>query len=133
LRELFGRTCLDAAVFNLDDHPRNHAILAKERDWRLSPAFDLTPSPVVALERHDPAMTCGRFGRYANRANLLSAHGRFLLSEADARAILERIVKAVRHEWRPVLRRAGVSEADCERIKSAFLYDGFSHEPAKPA
>ena len=27
LRELFGRMCFNAAVSNLDDHPRNHAIL----------------------------------------------------------------------------------------------------------
>ena len=63
LRELFGRICFNAAVSNLDDHPRNHAMLAKGRQWRLSPAFDLTPSPVVARERRDLAMACGRFGR----------------------------------------------------------------------
>ena len=79
LRELFGRICFNAAVSNLDDHPRNHAVLAEGRHWRLSPAFDLTPSPVVALDRRDLAMSCGRFGRYANRTNLLSGHGRFLL------------------------------------------------------
>ena len=89
LRELFGRICFNAAVSNLDDHPRNHAILAKGRQWRLSPAYDLTPSPVVALERRDLAMTCGRFGRHANRTNLLSGHGRFLLEEAEAVAVFE--------------------------------------------
>ena len=31
LRELFGRICFNAAVSNLDDHPRNHA-LAGRRD-----------------------------------------------------------------------------------------------------
>ena len=61
LRELFGRMCFNAAVSNLDDHPRNHAIVAPDRAWRLSPAFDLTPSPVVALDRRDLAMTCGRY------------------------------------------------------------------------
>jgi serine/threonine-protein kinase HipA len=32
LRELFARMCFNAAVSNIDDHPRNHAILAKSRD-----------------------------------------------------------------------------------------------------
>lgn len=68
----------------LDDHPRNHAILAKDLRWRLSPAFDLGPSPSVALDRRDLAMACGRSGRYANRTNILSSHGRFLLKEAEA-------------------------------------------------
>jgi serine/threonine-protein kinase HipA len=131
LRERFGRICFDAAVSNLDDHPRNHAILAKGRHWRLSPAFDLTPSPVVALDRRDLAMACGRFGRYANKTNLLSEHGRFLLEEAEAEAIFERITKIVREQWRPTMRRAGVSERDCEAIKSAFVYDGLFYENAR--
>ena len=124
LRELFGRMSFNAAVSNLDDHPRNHAVLASGRQWRLSPAFDLTPSPVVALERRDLAMICGRFGRYANRTNLLSAHGRFLLDQAEATALFDRTARTVREQWRTHMRRAGVTERDCEAISSAFLYDG---------
>ena len=124
LRELFGRICFNAAVSNLDDHPRNHAVLASGRQWRLSPAFDLTPSPVVALERRDLAMICGRFGRYANRTNLLSAHGRFLLDQAEATALFERTARTVREQWRTHMRSAGVTERDREAISSAFLYDG---------
>jgi hypothetical protein len=56
LHELFARMCFNAAVSNLDDHPRNHAVLAQGRQWRLSPAYDLTPAPVVARERRDLAM-----------------------------------------------------------------------------
>jgi serine/threonine-protein kinase HipA len=130
LRELFGRMCFNAVVSNLDDHPRNHAVLAKGRDWRLSPAFDLTPTPMIALERRDLAMACGSAGRYANRENLLSQHGRFLLSEEEATAILDHIVETVRNAWRPTMRRAGVSEADCEAIASAFLYEGFFYKEA---
>jgi serine/threonine-protein kinase HipA len=128
LRELFGRMCFNAAVSNLDDHPRNHAVFAKERGWRLSPAFDLTPSPVIAIDRRDLAMTCGQFDRYANRKNLLSEHGRFLLSKTQATVLLDGIVETVRSRWRPTMRRAGVSEADCEAIAGAFLYDGFFYE-----
>ena len=130
LRELFGRVCFNATVSNLDDHPRNHAILAKGREWRLSPAYDLTPSPVVALERRDLAMACGRFGRYANRTNLLSEHGRFLLEPAEATAIFERTARTVRERWHAHMRRAGVTERDCEAVRSAFLYDGLFYENA---
>lgn len=130
LRELFGRICFNATVSNLDDHPRNHAVLAKDRDWRLSPAFDLTPSPVVAVDRRDLAMACGRFGRYANKMNLLSDSGRFLLNREEATFLFERITATVRDEWRPTMRRAGASEADCEAIRSAFVYDGLFYEDA---
>ena len=128
LRELFGRICFNAAVSNTDDHPRNHAMLARGRQWRLSPAFDLTPSPMVAQERRDLAMTCGRFGRHANRTNLLSGHGRFLLERAEAEAMFERIADTVRNRWHAEMRRAGTSERDCRMIAPAFLYDGLFHD-----
>ncbi len=131
LRELFERMCFNAAVSNLDDHPRNHAIVASDRGWRLSPAFDLTPSPVVAQDHRDLAMTCGRFRRYANRANLLSGCGRFLLRNEEAGAIFERIVETVRAEWRPTMQRAGVGETDRDTIRSAFVYPGLFHDTAE--
>ncbi|MBW1840586.1 MAG: HipA domain-containing protein, partial [Deltaproteobacteria bacterium] len=125
LRELFARMCFNAAVSNLDDHPRNHAILAKGRSWQLSPAFDITPTPMVAMERRDLAMACGDRGRYANQKNLLSQHGRFLLNEEDATTILNNIVETVRNSWRPAMQESGVGKNDCNMIESAFLYKGF--------
>jgi hypothetical protein len=32
---------------------RNHAFRAFDRDWKLSPAYDLTPSPVVSQDHRD--------------------------------------------------------------------------------
>ena len=130
LRELFGRICFNAAVSNTDDHPRNHAMLARGQQWRLSPAFDLTPSPMVAQARRDLAMACGRFGRLANRTNLLSGHGRFLLERAEAEAMFERIADTVRKRWHSEMRRAGTSERDCGMIAPAFLYDGLFDDVA---
>lgn len=127
LRELFARMCFNAITSNTDDHPRNHAILAKDQDWHLSPAFDLTPMPAVGQDRRDLAMVCGEQGRYANRENLLSAHGRFLLSGEEATKIVDTLVDTVRAQWRPTMRRAGVSEQDCDRVASAFLYEGFHY------
>ncbi len=125
LRELFARMCFNAAVSNLDDHPRNHAIVAKGRDWQLSPAFDLTPTPMIAMERRDLAMACGDRGRYANQKNLLSQHARFLLNEEDATTIIDNIVETVQNSWRPTMQESGVSKIDCKMIESAFLYKGF--------
>ena len=126
LRELFTRMCFNAAASNLDDHPRNHAVIAWQHQWRLSPAYDLVPSPVVAQERRDLAMVCGRFGRWANRDNLLSGAGRFLLSQSEATAIFDAVRTTVNARWRDVLRQAGASKADCEAVASAFDYVGLT-------
>ena len=73
-------------------------------------------------------MACGRFGRYANRTNLMTGCGRFLLDAEEASAVFDRIASTVREQWHVRMRRAGVSERDCETIGSAFLYDGLFYE-----
>jgi serine/threonine-protein kinase HipA len=123
--ELFRRMCFNALISNLDDHPRNHAFIAKERDWKLSPAYDLMPTSAVALEHRDLAMTCGDAGRYANAENLLSQSARFLLKRDQAEAIVNQMEERVRATWYPVARGAGVSERDCALIAGAFAYPGF--------
>jgi len=128
LRELFTRMCFNAAISNLDDHPRNHALLAKDREWRLSPAYDLTPTPSIALDQRNLAMICGPAGRAARKSNLLAGAGRFLLDREDADAIFTRVTETVRSSWHASLRRAEVSERDCEAIRSAFVYDGLFYE-----
>lgn len=125
LSELFKRMCFNAMVSNLDDHPRNHALLAKHKGWRLSPAYDLTPTVSIAQDSRFLAMECGLMGRLANMKNLLSACERFLLNEEQAKHIIDGMVQTIREEWDSYLRRVGVSEADCKIISNARLYEGF--------
>jgi len=130
--ELFRRMCFNALISNTDDHPRNHAIIARARDWRLSPAYDLTPNPLVSLESRDLAMLCGDQGRIANAANLLSQSARFLLAGDSAKSIVNAMRNRVRDTWYEVARVAGVSEKDCERMAGAFAYPGFDLERVQP-
>lgn len=123
--ELFRRMVFNALISNLDDHPRNHALIAPGEEWRLSPAYDLTPSTPISLERRDLAMACGDSGRFANAGNLLSQCGRFLLDSEPARAILDELEAIIRSQWYAIARGAGVSERDCGKIASAFVYPGF--------
>lgn len=123
--ELFRRMCFNALISNVDDHPRNHAVMAQAADWKLSPAYDLTPAVPVSTERRDLAMACGDAGRFANAANLLSQSARFLLEATQARAMVDAMEAQVRGTWYATARAAGVSERDCARIAPAFAYPGF--------
>ncbi|MSR19641.1 MAG: type II toxin-antitoxin system HipA family toxin [Gemmatimonadetes bacterium] len=126
-RELFRRIAFNGLISNLDDHPRNHALLAPDRRWRLSPAYDLTPSPVRSLERRDLAMTVGHYGRIASRYNLLSSAPRFGLSREEASATIDGMIGVVEKGWRSSILDHGGSELDCEAVKRAFLYEGFEY------
>ncbi len=123
--ELFRRMCFNALITNIDDHPRNHAIIAWDRDWKLSPAYDLTPTNSVSLERRDLAMICGDAGRFANAANLKSQSARFLLDAEEAGRIVKEMADRSAAGWYDIARAEGVSEADCATIKGAFVYPGF--------
>jgi serine/threonine-protein kinase HipA len=123
--ELFKRMCFNALISNTDDHPRNHAVIAMEDAWKLSPAYDITPFTPISLERRDLALSCGDMGRYAHADNLLSQCVRFLLSHDEARSIINTMEETVRDQWYPIARKEGVTEKDCELIRSAFAYDGF--------
>ncbi len=130
--ELFRRMCFNALISNTDDHPRNHAIVAKRRDWKLSPAYDLVPTPQVSLEHRDLAMICGDQGRLANATNLLSQAARFLLPDNEAKSIVDAMKERVKGTWHETARAAGVSEKDCERLEGAFVYPGFDLEQVQP-
>lgn len=124
-QELFRRMCFNALISNTDDHPRNHAVIALDADWGLSPAYDLVPSTPVGTERRDLALSCGDMGRYANVDNVLSQHSRFLLDRDDANAMIQAMEQTVRDRWYGIARAEGTTEQDCKRISSAFVYPGF--------
>jgi len=123
--ELFRRMCFNALISNGDDHPRNHAIIAMDTDWKLSPAYDLTPSTPVSIEHRDLALECGDVGRYANAQNLLTQCKRFDLKPDEASTIIDAMEQTIKDRWYDIARKAGVSGKDCERIAGAFAYSGF--------
>ena len=45
LEELWRRIVFNIAISNSDDHLRNHGFLLTRQGWRLSPAYDLNPTP----------------------------------------------------------------------------------------
>jgi serine/threonine-protein kinase HipA len=130
--ELFRRVVFNTLISNLDDHPRNHALIAPGKAWRLAPAYDLTPTPAVSVERRDLALECGPYGRMARRDNLIAAAPRFGLEPDEAGAVIDEMKQTVRHHWRDDVRRLGGAEGDCKVIAPAFAYPGFEY-PTNPA
>jgi serine/threonine-protein kinase HipA len=120
----------NAAVTNNDSHPRNHAVRRTTRGWELTPAYALVPAHSISLDRHDPTMTIGTYGRMASIYNLLSQFERFGLTAEGAKKEIDAVVATVR-TWRDHFRASGVSTNDIEYITPAFLPECFFFE--KPA
>ena len=82
-KELWRRMVFNILCNNNDDHLRNHGFLWDGKGWRLSPGYDIVPSPQVSLER-DLAIGVGRNGRQATLRNALSDVASFGLSREEA-------------------------------------------------
>jgi len=123
-RELFRRMVFNALITNTDDHPRNHAFIARD-GWRLAPAYDLMPFPMVSLDRRDLAMVCGGHGRFANANNLVSECRRFMFEPDEAKEFISDMADRISNNWFKIARQSGLSMQDCEIIRPAFVYPGF--------
>ena len=126
--ELYRRMVFNALISNDDDHPRNHAIIAMNKSWKLSPAYDLTPSTPVSTQNRDLALTCGDHGRAARADNLLTQCMRFHVEPEQAARLIDEMEQIVKTRWHPIARAEGVTEQDCERIRPAFVYEGFRRQ-----
>ncbi len=131
--ELFRRMVFNALVTNLDDHPRNHAVIGTATGgWRLSPAFDLVASSAASADNRELAMICGALPgreRWGSRANLISGCRHFGLTSDAAASIIDEIKAVVTASWRAEVRAQGGTDRDCENIAYAIVYEGFEHEP----
>jgi serine/threonine-protein kinase HipA len=125
--ELFRRMVFNAMVTNNDDHPRNHALLCTRAGWRLSPAYDIVPTPMVSLERRDLALEVGRFGRVASRFNLLSRCDVFGLGIDEAKAVVDAMHEVVRG-WRELFAARGVEARSIEMLEQAMLPASFDRD-----
>lgn len=127
MAELWRRIVFSILISNTDDHLRNHGFLyAREKGWRLSPAYDLNPTPTEIK----PRILTTAINLYDTSASLdvaLSVIDDFRLSLAQAKAIIKEVSHGVT-QWRKVAQNFGLEKKEIERMHSAF-----EHQEAKKA
>lgn len=116
LRELFARIVFNVLVSNNDDHPRNHAAFWDGRELTLTPAYDLCPQPRAGGETAQ-IMAIGSDGyRMSQLAGCVARASTYLLSESEARAIVDRQIETVQTHWKEVCDRAVLTQVDRARF-----------------
>ncbi len=121
LGQLWRRVVFNILISNTDDHLRNHGFLRPDiHGWRLSPVYDLNPTPadvhprVLAthIDRHDGT---------ASFALAMETARNYGLSASEARRVAKEVVQAVA-AWRIEAARLGVEQREMERMASAFQH-----------
>jgi serine/threonine-protein kinase HipA len=115
LEQLFRRVAFNVCVGNRDDHLRNHGFLLTPSGWRLSPAYDVNPSPeltdhVLAIDDVDPR---------PNLSTVAATAGFYGLSKIRGEAIVRDIHSVVRG-WRTKARSLGIPPDEILTTAPAF-------------
>ncbi|MDR0959215.1 MAG: type II toxin-antitoxin system HipA family toxin [Propionibacteriaceae bacterium] len=99
LIELWRRIAFSIAINNTDDHLRNHGVIRTKQGWRLSPVFDINPSPQIGAPR--ATAIGGETAPEAGMTALLETSELFGLDKGEASAALEEIDAGL-SEWRRI-------------------------------
>ena len=112
LRELFARITFNILTGNSDDHARNHAAFWDGESLTLTPAYDICPQPRGGGETSQ-AMIIGTDGfRMSQLAGCVERAATYLLTESDARELIDHQVEVIGREWDEVTDRARMTEVE---------------------
>ena len=103
-------------VSNRDDHLRNHGFIRVTDGWRLSDAFDMNPN----LNKEIHALALDDASPEPDIMAAISTAEFYRLTKDEALDILQEVVDVV-SGWAEVAKRLGLSAAESDRMKSAFL------------
>ena len=116
LRELFSRLVFNVLTGNTDDHARNHAAFWDGAKLALTPAYDICPQARTGREASQ-AMLIQDDDRRSLIETCRTAASRFLLDDAEARAIITGQIDGIRQGWADIC-----DEAELSRVDRAFLW-----------
>ena len=125
LAQLWRRIVFNVLISNTDDHLRNHGFLYEgQLGWRLSPAYDLNPTPTDVRPRV-LSTSIGFDDPVASLDLALDTAGSYGLDLAAVRRIAGEVGIAVA-AWRETAGQLGATHRDIDRLASAFEHNDFA-------
>lgn len=125
LEEVFSRLVFNILCGNTDDHARNHAAFWNGKTLTLTPAYDICPQGRTGNEASQAMLISGNNNLSQLKSCLATAHN-FLLSEAKARAIFEKLITAIEQNWDSVCKEAELNEVDKKLLWRRQFLNPFS-------
>ncbi|WP_231410895.1 type II toxin-antitoxin system HipA family toxin [Thioalkalivibrio sp. ALE14] len=120
LRQLWRRMVFGVLVRNTDDHLRNHGFLwDPAAGWRLSPAFDINPTPIKEGAAVHALALDDRGDRTGSLDLVMGVHDYFGLSSQEAQTIIQEVTRAV-SQWPRRARDFGLTAADCRHMEGTL-------------
>ncbi|PQA88327.1 type II toxin-antitoxin system HipA family toxin [Hyphococcus luteus] len=122
LHELWRRIVFTVLVSNKDDHLQNHGFLYAGGDrWRLSPAFDINPSPSRQRVLETGIVEGGAFDASYDIA--LGACEFFDLTRDEAKQQAREMAELIAADWKQALLDEGMLANEARSYEDAFVHD----------
>lgn len=130
LRELFGRMVFNVLAGNTDDHARNHAAFWDGERLELTPAYDICPQARTGREASQAMLIHGDDRRSQLESCRLSASS-FLLTDQEARGIINSLVDSIVISWGDACDEAELSAVDRaflwrRQFLNGYVFDGYA-------
>lgn len=132
LRELFSRITFNILVGNIDDHARNHAAFwdGHSRSLTLTPAYDICPQPRSGLTARQ-VMAFAPGIRDSRLELAVKAAEPYLLTERQAREIVDHQIASIATHWDEVADKAALSAQDqaffkARQFLNPYVFDDYS-------
>jgi serine/threonine-protein kinase HipA len=117
LEELWRRIVFSICVSNTDDHLRNHGFLLEPGGWKLSPAYDLNPSP----EGVGLSLNISETDNSLSLDLALNVSEYFRIGQQRSRQILNSVQAAV-SDWKALADQFEIPRAEQEAMRRAFRH-----------
>jgi serine/threonine-protein kinase HipA len=119
MEKLWRRVVFNILISNTDDHMRNHGFLYDGPDgWRLSPAYDLNPTP-TDIKPRILSTAINEDDTTASLPVAMAVADYFEVDHKKARAIAAEVGKVVA-TWRDEAAKHGIRKTEIDRMASAF-------------
>ncbi|GLO64063.1 toxin HipA [Vibrio sp. MACH09] len=115
LKQLWTRMLFNIMVSNSDDHLRNHGFIFDNSGWRLSPAYDINPTPHAT----------GLHLNIDDMSNALEVELAFEVAEyfqlgaQEAERIYQKMVNSV-SKWEELAKQAGIDKGERDLLRDCF-------------
>ncbi len=117
--ELWRRIIFSILISNTDDHLRNHGfIYERHKGWRLSPVYDVNPTPTEIK----PRILTTNIDFDSGTASLdlaLSVSRDFRISPDEANKIIKEVAGSVKN-WQKIAKHIGLKRTEISQMASAF-------------
>lgn len=124
LEELWRRIVFTVLISNVDDHLRNHAFLYSGfSGWRLSPAYDLNPTP-ASIKPRILSTSIDLVDSTASLDIVLKEAAYFDIDHFRAKKIVKNM-GSVTALWREVAHSFKIKKTEIDRMASAFEHEDF--------